>query len=172
MRAVSRAERVVNIAVGIRSQPLDELLLAGLHCLLRGGFLLVAGVVGQSAGLALLLGVEAQVLEQQHLSGLQRSGLFRGLVAHAVVGEVDFHAQTGFDAGNDVPQRELGLGALFRTSQMRHQNDGAALFEHFLDRRDSGADARVVGNFQLLVQGHVEVDADNRALALEIVRVD
>ena len=167
-----RSERVVDITVGIGGQAFGKLFLARLQRFFCSGFLLVGRILRQSARFALFLGVETEVFEQQHLSGFQRSGLLGSFFAHAVAGEIDFHAQTGFDSRDDVLQRELVFRAFFRTSQVRHQNGGTAFGQHLLDGGDRRTDAGIVGNFEFFVQGHVEVHADNRALALEIVAVD
>ena len=55
---------------------------------------------------------------------------------------------------------------------MRHQNDRTALRQHFSDGRNGRADAGVVRHLALVVEGHIEVHANQRALALEIVIVD
>ncbi len=87
---MSGAERVVDIAVAIRGKSLDEPLLALLDSSLGSLLLLVGGVIGKSARLALLLGVETQVLEKQSLTRLESGGL--GLGLHAVRSE--FHRYT------------------------------------------------------------------------------
>ena len=161
MLAVRRAEGVVHVAVGIRSQPLDELLLrALLEGLLGGILLLLGGVLGQPAGFALLLGVETQVFEQHHLAGFHVPAHLGGLLAHAVAGEGDLHAEILLDGRNDLFERVFGIGILLGTAHVRH------------DGGHCGADAGVVRHFALLVEGHVEVHADNRAFAFEIVVVD
>ena len=171
--AVGRAERVVDIAVGQRSEFLDELLLRTLFQGLLGGvLLLLRGVFGQAAGLALLLGVETQVFQQHNLSGLEVFGHFGGLLTDAVAGELDLRAEVFLDGGNDLLERVFGIGILLGTSHVRHQDHRAALGEHLLDGGDGGADARVVRHFALLVEGYVEIHADDRALAFEIVVVD
>ena len=75
MGAVSRAERIVDVAVCIGSQGLHELLLAGLHGSLGLFLLFLGSILGQAAGFAFLLGVETQVLEQERLARLQGSRL-------------------------------------------------------------------------------------------------
>ena len=173
MLAVRRAEGVVHVAVGIRSQPLDELLLrALLEGLLGGILLLLGGVLGQPAGFALLLGVETQVFEQHHLAGFHVPAHLGGLLAHAVAGEGDLHAEILLDGRNDLFERVFGIGILLGTAHVRHEDHGSALLEHLLDGGHCGADAGVVRHFALLVEGHVEVHADNRAFAFEIVVVD
>jgi len=171
--AVRRTERIVDVAIGIRSEPLDELFLRALfQCLLGSLLLLVGSVFGQAAGLALLLGIETQVFEQHHLAGLEVCSHLSGLLAHAVAGKHHLHAQAFLDGGDDLLQRELGIGILLGTSQVRHQDDRAALFEHLLDGGDRRTDAGIVRHLALLVEGHVEIHADDRALAFEIVIVD
>ena len=170
---MGRAEGVVDVAVGVRSELLDELLLRTLFQGFLGGvLLLLGGVFGQTAGLALLLGVETQVLEQHDLSGFEGFGHFGSLLTHAVAGELDLHAEVLLDGGNDLLERVLGIGILLGASHVRHQDHRTAAGEHLFDGGHGGADARVVGHFALLVEGHVEIHADNRAFAFEIVVVD
>ena len=170
---MGRAEGVVDVAVGVRSELLDELLLRTLFQGFLGGVLfLLGGVFGQTAGLALLLGVETQVLEQHDLSGFEGFGHFGSLLTHAVAGELDLHAEVFLDGGNDLLERVLGIGILLGASHVRHQDHRTAAGEHLFDGGHGGADARVVGHFALLVEGHVEIHADNRAFAFEIVVVD
>ena len=171
--AVCRAEGVIDVAVGIRGELLDELLLRTLlESLLGGVLLLLGGILRKAAGLALLLGVETQVFQQHHLARLERPGHFGGLLAHAVAGEGDLHAEVLLDGRDDLLERILRIGILLRASHVRHEDHRSALLEHLLDGGHGGADARIVGYLALLVEGHVEVHADDRALAVEIVVVD
>ena len=173
MLAVSRSEGVVDVAVGVRSEFLDELLLRTLFQRLLGGILLLLGsVFGQTAGLALLLGVETQVFEQNDFAGFDVLAHFGSLFAHAVTGKFDLCTQVLLDGRDDLLQRVFRIGVLLRATHVRHEDHRTALGEHLLDGGHGGADARVVGYFALLVQGHVEIHADDRAFAFEIVVVD
>ena len=115
--AVGRSECVVDVAVGVGCQVLGEFLLAFLHCGLGGLLLLFGGVLGQSAGLAFLLRVEAQVLEQEHFAGLEGGGLLIGL--HAVGSELHLSAEQFLYASYNVLEGEF-LGRSFRFSEMGH----------------------------------------------------
>src|SRR5690606_11288348 len=59
-----------------------------------------------------------------------------------------------------------------RPAEVAHQDRPPARVEDGPDRRDRAADARVVGDAAgaggVLFEGHVEVDADEDALALEV----
>ena len=88
--AVSGTEGVHHVAVCIAGQCLGELLLAGLHgllCFVVGGICLV-----DAHGLAFLLGIVAQVLEQQGLTHLQGLGSVSSL--GTVGSECHGHAQS------------------------------------------------------------------------------
>ena len=167
--AVGGAESVVDVAVGIGGEGLDELLLAGLDGSLGGLLLLVGGILGESAGLAFLLGVEAEVLEQQGLARLQGSGLCVGLLA--VIGELDGNAQALGHMAHDVLEGELGIH-LLGTAEVGHDDEGTAPCENLLEGRHGPADAGVVRDFEILVERDVEVHADDGFLAGEIVRVN
>ena len=168
--AVRGAESVVDVAVGIRSQPLDELFLRGFDRFFCSGLLLFRSIFGKSAGLALLLGVETQVFEQHHLAGLEVSSCFGRFFSHAVAGENHGFAQQLFDRGYDLSERIFHIVVLLGPSQMRHQDYRAARVEYLADRGDRRPDA--VRYLALVVEGDVEVHADNRPLAFEIVRID
>ena len=77
---MGRTERIVDIDVGIRCQPFHELLLARLDRLLGFGLLFIGGIVGQTARLALLLGIETQIFEQQYLARFESAGEFGRLL--------------------------------------------------------------------------------------------
>ena len=166
--AVRRSEGVVDIAVGVRSQRLGELLLRSLHRLLG---LLVGGILLLDAhGLALLFGVEAEVFEHQRLARFERRS---GLGSLGAVGsELDGHAQFFAHGVDDLAQRELGVDLAFGLAHVRHDDEAAAVGEHLFQRGKRPADAGVVGDFTVFIQRHVEVHADDRAFALEIVRID
>lgn len=51
---------------------------------------------------------------------------------------------------------------------MRGEEDLGAVVEQVLEGGDGRADAGVVRDVELLVEGHVEVSADEHALALEV----
>lgn len=166
--AVRRSEGVVDIAVGVRSQRLGELLLRSLHRLLG---LLVGGILLLDAhGLALLFGVEAEVFEHQRLARFERRSGLGGL--GAVGSEFDGHAQLFAHGADDLAQRELGVDLAFGLAHVRHDDEAAAVGEHLFQRGKRPADAGVVGDFTVFIQRHVEVHADDRAFALEIVRID
>ena len=75
--AVCRAESVHHVAVGIAGQRLGKLLLALLQGLLR--LVVFGSTLLHTHGLALLLGIEAQVLQEQGLAHLQGSSLLLSL---------------------------------------------------------------------------------------------
>ena len=146
--AVGAAEGVVHVHIGESGQPACEL-----------------GVV-----VGLLL-VEAQVLEKEHAP---RRQLRRGrldLGPHAVAHGANL---TPEQLGETLRHRreaqlldDLALGA----PEMGTEDHRAAAFEEVGDGRQGGADARVVGDAALL-QGHVEVDAHQDALAFHRVVAD
>ena len=167
--AVSGTESVVDVAVGIGSEMLHELLLAGLDGSLGCGLLLVGSVLCESAGLALLLCIVTEILEQQDLARLEGGGLCVGL--HAIVSELHRNAKALGHAGHDVLEGELGVH-LLGTSQVGHDDEGTTFCEHLLEGRHGPADAGVVGDLEILVQRNVEIYADDGFLAGKIVRIN
>ena len=169
MGAVGRAESVVHVAVGIGGELLDEGLLGLLDGLLGGLLLVLGGVLGEAARLAFFLGVEAEVLEEESLTRLQGRSLLVRLLA--VGGELDGNAQALGHVVHDVAQGELRIH-LLGTSEVGHDDDGAALLEDLLEGRHGPADAGVVGDVEVLVEGNVEVDSHDGLLAGEVITVD
>ena len=100
MCPVGGTESVVDIAVGVGGELLDELFLAFLDGLLSGGLLLIGSVLGQSSGLAFLLSVETEVLKHQHLTRFQGSGLLVSLLA--VLSELDGDSELFGDMSEDM----------------------------------------------------------------------
>ena len=146
--AVRRAEGVVDVDVAVAGQRRRE-----------------AGVVG------LLLVVEAEVLQEQQLTGLEAVDGIHGPDADGVTG------------GRHGPLEELGevLGhgaqaqrvadLALRPSEVAHEHDGGAVLEQVGDGGEGGADAGVVPHPAVL-DGHVEVDPHEDALALRIEVTD
>merc|ERR1711966_461940 len=145
VRAVRGAERVVDVEVG----KLGELL-------------------GEVLAVLLLVLVEADVLEEAHGAVVHaRDGILDD-VAHAVV-------NLGHGAGEELGEAraargeaELVLGAILRAAQVGGDEDLGAVLDEVLDGGDGGADAGVVGDLEVLVEGHVEVAAHEHGLALEV----
>ena len=155
--AVGGAKGVVDVDVGVGGQRLGKLALLLFHLLLGGGLHLVRGVVGQSARLALLLGVEAEVLQQQRLTRLQGAGFKLGFLADAIAGKLHIDAKQLSHMRTDVPERKLVVVA-FGPPQMRADDDAAPVAEDLLQCGQGGADARIVRNVEILVERDVEVD--------------
>ena len=89
----------------------------------------------------------------------------------AVGGELDGNAQALGHVVHDVAQGELRIH-LLGTSEVGHDDDGAALLEDLLEGRHGPADAGVVGDVEVLVEGNVEVDSHDGLLAGEVITVD
>ena len=120
-----------------------------------------AAIFCASSGLVLLLAlVEAAVLQQHHLAGLHVDavdpvGLQRHLAAEQL-GQALGHRR----------QRVLGLElALGGTAQVRGDHHRRAGVQRHADAGHRGADARVFGDVAGVVLRHVEVGADEHALA-------
>ena len=147
---------------------LGELLLALLYGSLGGFLLLVGGVLGQSAGLALLLGVETQVLEQEHFAGLQGSGLSVSL--HAVGSELYLSAEQLLDAADDVLEGKFFSGSL-RLPEMGHYDESTSACQYLLQGGNRGADTCVVSDVEIGVERNVEIHSHNGLLAIKVIRV-
>ena len=166
--AVGCTECVVDVAVGVGCQMLGEFLLAFLHCGLCGFLLLFGGVLGQSAGLALLLCVEAQVLEQEHFAGLEGSGLL--ICLHTVGSELHLGAEQLLDAADDVLEGKFFSRSL-RLPEMGHYDKSTSASQYLLQGGNRGADTCVVSDVEVGVERNVEIHSHNGLLAIKVIRV-
>src|SRR6185437_15097455 len=111
----------------------------------------------------LLAHVEAAVLEQHHLAGLHADAVHP--VAHQGHLAAKELAQARGDRCERIGGREL---AFLRAPEVRGDHHRGALVEREADARDRGADARVVGDRARSVLRHVQVRANEHALAGEV----
>ena len=168
MTAVSCAECVVDINVGIACESLGEFLLALFHGLL--GCVITGVVLVDAHGFAFLFGIEAEVFEQENFAGLELLGSL--LSFHAVGSELHVAAE-GFGHGvADLKQGELGVDFSFWFAHVRHEDQRAAVVKNFLEGGEGTADACVVGDVSVLIEGHVEVYPHDGFLSFEIVIFD
>jgi hypothetical protein len=123
VRTVGRPERVVDVDVRERRERVRE-----------------AVVVG---GLAR---VEAQVLEQQDLTGLERLGLGAGVVADDVGRDEHLTPEQVGEHRRDRRHRGRRVGRTLRPPEVGGDHHGRPLVEQVLDRRHRGPDAQVVGD--------------------------
>ena len=152
--AVGGAEGVVDEDVAERGEALAELLDGGLV----GLDLVALGVLAA----ALLLGVEAQVLEEHDAAvGGLVDGLL-GSLTHAVVGEGDLlAAEELLELSNDGLEGVFAVGLAVGAAEVGHQDNGlGAIVDGILDGGDGAGNTLVVGDLGvgLLVEGHVEVN--------------
>lgn len=142
---------LTDVDITERSQALAEL----GHLLLVGLGLVALGILGR----ALLLNMEAQVLEQHDAAalGLVDDGLDLG--ADAVRGKGDRLAQELLELGQDGLQAVLGVGRSVGAAQVRHQHHGlGTVVDGVLDGGDGACNALRVGHLLVGVKGNVEVD--------------
>ncbi len=86
-------------------------------------------------------------------------------------GEIHRLAQEFLEPRGHRLEGVLVVRLAVRTTEMRHQDHLAALLQDVLDRGQRRLDARVVGHLPVL-QGDVEVHADEDALALQVEVAD
>ena len=169
MSAVSGTESVVDVAVSVGSEGLHELLLALLYGCLGCLLLLVACILCESARLAFLLSIEAEVLEKQGLTRLEFGNF--SLCLLAVGCELYRNAEALGNVSHDVLEREFVSHSL-RTSEVGHDDESSAACKNLLQGRDGCTDAGIIRNFEILVERNVEVYANDGFLAREIIRVN
>ena len=144
MGAVRRTERVVDIDFRQRGKRLGE--------------------IGVVLGLARL---EADVLEQEQLAGLQRRGLGLRVVADDVPGHRDRLAEQLAQAGRHRREGELGLHFALRTSEVGAEDDCRVVVKQVLDGRQGRNDALVRGDDAVL-ERDVEIAADEYLFAVYV----
>ena len=147
---MSRAEGVVHVGIGEVCQGTGEL------------------------GVVLLLAlVEADVLQQQHVTVFQRVDGFLSRRSDKLTREHDVAAEQLLQTARDGAQAEGLLEALPRraTAVAREDHPGAVADE-LVDGGQRRADARVVGHVAIGIHRRVEVDAHEHLLAREILVIN
>ena len=125
---------------------------------------------GQLGIVARLPRLEAAVLEHQQLARAQALGLRLDLGADDRRRHADLGAQQIGHAGRHWRHRERRVRTVLRPAEVRDQHGGGAAVADQLDRRQSRADAGVVGHRRPAVtvrQRHVEVDSGEHPLAAD-----
>ncbi len=116
----------------------------------------------------LLALVEADILEDEDVARLDLGDGLLSLLAVGVVDELHVVASELSELLGCRLEGELGLGAIaLGAAEMAHEHDAGTVLLQILDRRDSGLDAGVIRDNAVL-QGHIEVDAHEDALALDV----
>ena len=135
---------------------LSNLLLVDLDLLALG--ILVA---------ALLLGVEAQVLQEDDLATRGLVDDLLDLLANAVLGEDDAAAEQLLQLGNHGLQAVLVVLLAIRTTQVGHEDDRlGTILDGVLDGGQGTDNTLVVGDLLLVVEGNVEVDLFGRMISV------
>ena len=144
MRAVRGAERVVDINLRQRRKLLSE-----------------GGVV------FLLLLVEADVFQQQHLAVLQRGRLGLRVGTDDVGRQRDVLAQQLGQALGDGRKRIFRVEFALRAAHVRAEDHPRVVRQQVLDRRQRADNAVVVGDTAVLHRD-VEVAADEHSFARDV----
>ena len=121
-------------------------------------------LVDEGRVVLLLLLVEAEVLQQQHVARLEIAHALFGLLADAILGEGDRLAERLRQRLDQRLQRHLGHALAVGPAEMAEHDHLGALVGELLQGRRGALDARGVGHLAVLHR-HVEVDADQHALA-------
>ena len=129
------------------------------------------GERGQSAGQRVVVvglsGFEAHVLQHQHVAGLEVVGQGLDLGPHHARGERDVGAGELRQPVGGGAQREPRHDLALRAAEVRGEHQPRPAPAQLLDRRQSRADARVVGHLAVL-QRNVEVDPHENAPILDV----
>ena len=140
MGAVRGPERVVHVDLGV-----------------------VRELAGERRVVLLLLGVEAEVLEEEELAVAQPLHGVDRADAERVAGDRHVAAEELRQALGDRPQAEAVLDLAIGPAEVAREDHPRPVGQEVVDRRDRGTDARIVGDLAVL-QRDVEVDANEDAL--------
>ena len=125
-------------------------------------------LLGERGIVLLLFLVEADVLEQNGLAGLNGGGQRLGVGADDVLGQLDLLTQQLAQALRNRRQRVLHLELALRTAQMGAQDHGGVLAQQILDGLQRSDDALVVGDAAGFVLRHVKIAAYDDLLAGDV----
>ncbi len=129
------------------------------------------GHVGQGLGEArivrLLLGVEAQVLEEQQVAGTQLADRDLHSGAQRVAGHAHVATQQLAEPIRDRLEAKRVVDLALRPAQVAGQDHCRAALQQIADRGQAGPDAGVVGD-PPVVERHVEVGAQEDALSADV----
>ena len=114
----------------------------------------------------LLLRMEPDVLEEQHVAGPQPAHCASRRLTYTVLGELDLAAELFCERCRDGPQRKRGLDTL-RPSQVGHDDHLGAPLREVLEGWDRGSNARVIRD-AVLGERHVEVLAHEDTFGCDI----
>ena len=120
----------------------------------------------------LLFLVVAQVFEEQNLAGLQAGSCLLRLGAHAVGRPLHILLQKLRQVLHEMLRRELVLLRLRRTADVAREDQGCAVIQEVVERRQRAHHARVVRDIHLVIERHVVVDAHEDLLALDVDILD
>ncbi len=118
--------------------------------------------------------MEAQVLQQQHLAGLQHAHHFLRSLSHAVWGETDIYrlaeamSEKLTQAIDDRAQAHLGIWLSLGTAEMRSQNHFGAVTNGVFQRGQRLTNARVIHDLSAIFRERdVEVYTDEDVLMFQ-----
>ena len=124
-------------------------------------------------------GVEAQVLQQQHLPRFQLACHLGGHVAHAIRGKgnVDRFTQRVIQQRPQPvyhrPQAVFGIGFSFGTTQVRSHDHFSVMAQRVLERGQGLFNPRIVENLQTAVgERYVEIDAHKEVFVVQLQVAD
>jgi hypothetical protein len=95
-----------------------------------------------------------------------------GLFADAVVGKFYFRFKRVVQVFYQVLEGKFFRRAALGPAQVRHENHRPAILEDFVDGRNGGLEAGIVGHLEVVVQGNVVVHPDERFFTGKVVLVD
>jgi hypothetical protein len=162
----SQVKWVLEIEIILTDEDIRKLGKVGaelINALFRGLDLLSLGILAAS----LLLGVEAQVLQENNLAVLGVVDDLLNLWSDAVWSEGDAAAEKLLELWNDRLERELLVDLSIGAAQVGHQDNSlGTVVDGILDGWDSTGNTLCVGDVLLGVEGNVEVDLFTTPLSM------
>ena len=112
-------------------------------------------LLGELRVVLLLFLVEADIFEEEDITIAEASDSLDNLVTDAVVGLGHLLAQELGETGDEGGEAELVLGAALGAAQVRGEHNLGTVVGEVLEGGDGSADAGVVGDVQVGVQGNL-----------------
>jgi len=126
-------------------------------------------LLGEIAFVLLFLSEEAHVLQQHHIALGHGGHLGFGVGADAAVGLHHALAQQLAQAGGHGGEAHALVHLTLGTAEVGREDHLGALAGEVVDGGQGGADAGVIGDGAGIVEGHVEVDPNQHALAAQFI---
>jgi hypothetical protein len=127
--------------------------------------------LGECRIVALLTSMEANILKEEQLARSQATHGIVGTNTKCITGRRHVHTNKLRESLSCGSQAKAIDNATIWSAKVRHDHDRCTAIKERLDGWDGGADARIVNDLSI-GERHIEVDAQQHALALHVQLTD